>query len=78
MTSVKKNVVQQVQNGAGRVITDSDIPVSSVQNLDYSLRELTAPEPASMGIIDRVEGVHSKCSYEYKPDNKKVIACHGT
>lgn len=41
----KKNMVSQIQNGGGRVITGSDIPVSAVQNLDYFFRGLTSPEP---------------------------------
>ena len=33
------------QSGGSRVITGSNIPVSTVQNLDYFFRGLSSPEP---------------------------------
>lgn len=41
----KKNLLNMAQSGGSRVITGSNIPVSTVQNLDYFFRGLSSPEP---------------------------------
>jgi hypothetical protein len=41
----RKYIAETAQDGGGRVITGSNIPVSTVQNLDYFFRGLSSPEP---------------------------------
>ena len=67
---VKKSVIfslpshissSKKQNGGGRVITGSFIPVSAVQNLDYFFRGLTSPEPL-VDVFRQTEYTQRACS----------------